>query len=90
MTSSLRTLPVLLTAALATVLSGCGGDNLARRASGGQLGFCGLIHVVLCVWALVQIANSAASVGSKLLWGALVFFFPVGGLLIWYFAGPRG
>ena len=88
MASSLRALPALLTATV--VLSGCGGGNLARRVTGGQLGFCGLIHVVLCVWALIQISNSSASTVSKLLWGALVFFFPVGGLLIWYVAGPKG
>lgn len=53
-------------------------------------GICGLILLIVDIWAIVQIANSSASTGSKLLWGALVFFFPLGGLLIWYFAGPKG
>lgn len=89
MTSSLRTLPALLLGALVLTLTGCAGGNLGDLMGSMGGGACGLILLIVDIWALIQIANSSADTGSKLLWGALVFFFPLGGLLIWYFAGPK-
>lgn len=85
----LRPLPVLALGALALVLTGCGADNAAELLFGGYRSFCGLIHLVLVVLAYVKLANSSADTGSKLLWGALIFFFPVGGLIIWWLWGPK-
>ena len=71
------------------VLAGCG-SNALDVVAGWRGGVCGLIHLVLVVLAFVQLANSAADTGSKLLWGALIFFFPIGGLLLWWWFGPKG
>lgn len=86
--AGLSSLPVLLAGLAAVVLSGCGGTALSL-VDGGPLGFCGLLHLIAVVWAFVQIANSRADQGSKVLWGLAVFFFPVIGLIAWYFAGPK-
>ena len=85
--SRLRLIPALCLAALALTLGGCVGGNVGDLLGGGV---CGLLVLIADIWAFVKIANSTADTGSKLLWAALVFFFPVGGLLIWYFAGPKG
>jgi len=85
----LRTLPVLLLGAFALVLAGCGDGTALSLIGGGFPGVCGLIHIVLVVLAFVKLANSSADSGSKLLWGALIFFFPVGGLIIWWIWGPK-
>jgi hypothetical protein len=82
-----RFLPALALAAFALALTGCGGDNVMDLVGGG--GVCGLLILIADIYAFVQIANSTESTGAKLLWGALVFFFPVGGLLLWYFFGPK-
>jgi len=83
-----RVLPALLLGAVA--LAGCGhGDNFGSMIFGGYGGVCWLIHVVLVVMALVKIANSTADTGSKVLWGAAVFFFPVVGLIAWWLWGPK-
>lgn len=87
MTRSLRALPVLLAGLAAVVLAGCGGTAL--DLVDGRVGLCGLLHILAVVWAFVQIANSSADQGSKVLWGLAVFFFPVVGLLAWYVAGPK-
>ena len=87
--SNLRAFPALLLGALALTLAGCASGNVGEMIMSGPGGVCGLILLIVDIWALVQIANSTADTGSKLLWGALVFFFPVGGLLIWYFFGPK-
>ena len=85
----LRFLPALAVGALALTVSGCAGGNAADLLFGGYGGFCWLLHAIAVVWAFFQLANSHADTGSKLLWGALIFFFPLGGLLLWYFFGPK-
>lgn len=83
-----RALPVLFLGLAAVMLTGCGGTAM-DVVFNWRGGICGLLHLIAVVWAFVQIVNSRTDSGSKLLWGLLVFFFPVGGLLIWYFFGPR-
>jgi len=50
----------------------------------------GLIVFIVDVWAILQVFQSRESTGTKVLWAALIVFLPVIGLIIWYFAGPRG
>ena len=87
--TSLRPVPALVLGALALTLAGCADGNFGELVFSGPGGLCGLIILIADIWAFVQIANSTADTGSKLLWAALVFFFPVGGLLLWYFFGPK-
>ncbi|WP_412069784.1 PLD nuclease N-terminal domain-containing protein [Rubrivirga sp. IMCC43871] len=84
-----RLLPALALGALVVAISGCGGDNALSLVSGGWPGVCGLIHVVFVVLAFVKLANSSADTGSKILWGAVIFFFPVIGLIAWWLWGPK-
>lgn len=52
------------------------------------LGFFGLIHLAIVVYALVQIFGSSEGTGGKILWTVIVAAFPVVGIIIWFFAGP--
>ncbi len=52
-------------------------------------GLLGLLLLVAVVYALIQIVQSAATTGSKVLWSVLVLLFPVLGVLIWFLLGPR-
>jgi hypothetical protein len=52
-------------------------------------GLWGLIVLIADVWALVNILQSGADTGSKVLWIVLVFFLPVLGFILWYFFGPK-
>lgn len=54
----------------------------------GDLSFWALLHVVLWVYAVIQILDSDASTGRKILWIVVVALLPVLGLIIWFFAGP--
>ena len=49
----------------------------------------GLLHLILFIWALISIIGSSASGLSKLLWILVVLIFPLVGLIIWFFAGPK-
>lgn len=53
-------------------------------------GIFGLLILIADIWAIVNIFQSSASNGSKVLWTVLVLLLPLLGLLIWFFAGPRG
>lgn len=78
----------VITLLTGTVLAGCGGPNLVDRVnSQWGLGICGTIIVVLDIVAILDIAGSKRSFGSKALWVLLIVFFPVGGLLFYYFFG---
>lgn len=52
-------------------------------------GILGLIHLILFIWAVLSIWGSAASGLSKLMWSFIVFLFPLIGLIIWFFVGPK-
>jgi Phospholipase_D-nuclease N-terminal len=80
---------VALAVAALAVFSGCGGENFGNMLSTGNFGICGLLHIVACIYAFIQIAGSRADGTSKVLWALAVFFFPVVGLIAWYFAGPK-
>ena len=53
-------------------------------------GILGVLVLLADVWAILNIFQSAASTGSKALWIVLVLVLPLLGVIIWYFAGPRG
>ena len=55
-----------------------------------NMGILGFILLVADIYAIVKIAQSSAGLGVKLLWIALVVFFPLVGLIIWYLLGPGG
>jgi hypothetical protein len=52
-------------------------------------GLGGLIILVADIWAIVNILQSGASTGNKVLWTVLVVVLPVLGFILWFFWGPR-
>jgi len=51
-------------------------------------GIGGLIILILDIYAIVMILQSGAKGIEKLIWVLVVFFLPLIGLIIWFFAGP--
>jgi len=54
----------------------------------GDLGFWGIIHLALVVYAALQIFNSSADTMKKIIWVVVVAVFPLVGLIVWFFIGP--
>ena len=52
-------------------------------------GLFGLLILIGDVWAIINIAQSGAETGRKVLWVVLVLVLPFLGLLLWLIAGPR-
>lgn len=53
-------------------------------------GIVGLLILIANVWAIVNIVQSGASTGKKVLWIVLILLLPVIGLILWLLLGPRG
>jgi hypothetical protein len=53
-------------------------------------GLFGLLLLIADIWAIVSTVQSNASTGTKVLWILLILVLPLLGLIIWFFAGPRG
>ncbi len=49
----------------------------------------GLLILVADIWAIVNVFQSSAPTGTKVLWALLILILPLVGLIVWYFAGPR-
>lgn len=52
-------------------------------------GIFGFIILVADIWAIVNILQSAASTGKKVLWTVIVLLLPIVGLIAWFFLGPK-
>jgi len=51
-------------------------------------GIGGLIILIADIYAIMMILQSSAKSIEKLIWSLVVFFLPLIGLIIWFFAGP--
>jgi hypothetical protein len=52
-------------------------------------GLFGLMVLIADVWAIVNVFQSSADTGNKVLWTVLVIILPVLGFILWYFLGPK-
>lgn len=55
----------------------------------GNLGILGIIHLVIVIWAVLHIFQSAAAPLAKALWVVFVLLLPLLGVIVWFFFGPR-
>ena len=55
----------------------------------GYNGLIGLLVLAGDIWAILNIFQSSASNGKKLIWIIAVLLLPVLGLVLWFFLGPR-
>ena len=53
-------------------------------------GILGLLILAADIWAIINVVQSAATTGAKVLWILIILILPVLGLIIWLLAGPRG
>jgi Phospholipase_D-nuclease N-terminal len=52
-------------------------------------GLLGLLVLIADVWALINIFQSGADTGKKVLWVVIILVLPVLGFILWYFLGPK-
>ena len=52
-------------------------------------GIFGLLVLIADVWAIVNILQSGADTGGKVVWTVVVLVLPLLGFILWYFLGPK-
>jgi hypothetical protein len=52
-------------------------------------GILGLLVLIADVWALINIFQSSADTGKKVLWVVIILVLPILGFILWYFLGPK-
>lgn len=67
------------------LLAGCGPNLFERIDNFWTYGCCGTLVIILDIIALLELAGSSRSLGNKVLWALIIIFFPVGGLLLYWF-----
>ncbi|SHI45546.1 Phospholipase_D-nuclease N-terminal [Hymenobacter daecheongensis DSM 21074] len=83
LTNRLPLAALLLT--LTAAISSC-----SRYNANGSTSMWGIIILVLDVLALFDVFRQQWTIGKKILWAAIIFFFPLGGLIIYYLFAGRG
>ncbi len=53
-------------------------------------GILGLLILAGDIWAILNVFQSGASNGTKVVWTLVILLLPVLGLVLWFFLGPRG
>jgi len=49
----------------------------------------GIIVLVADIWAIVNILQSSADTGRKVIWTLIVLILPVLGFILWFLFGPK-
>jgi hypothetical protein len=52
-------------------------------------GVLGLLILAGDIWAILNVFQSGASNGAKVVWTLVIIVLPLFGLALWYFLGPR-
>jgi hypothetical protein len=52
-------------------------------------GLWGLLILIADIWAIVNVLQSSASTGNKVVWTVLIIVLPVIGFILWLMLGPR-
>jgi len=53
-------------------------------------GILGLLILAGDIWAILNVFQSGASNGTKVVWTLVILLLPLLGLALWFFLGPRG
>jgi hypothetical protein len=48
-----------------------------------------VLILVADVWAIINVAQSRETTGTKAIWIVAIILLPVLGFIAWYFAGPK-
>lgn len=83
-----RLSPATLLPALLLFATSCGRYNYNTDGS-RSLSIGGVIYLILALYAIFSLLKQDWSLGKKLIWGLIIFFFPIGGSIIYLLFSGR-
>jgi len=64
--------------------------SCSRYNNSGSLSIIGVLYLILAIAAVISLLKQDWDLTKKLIWGAVIWFFPVGGSIIYFlFSGRR-
>lgn len=69
---------------LLLVVSSC-----SRYNDSGSLSIAGIIYLALAIGAVISLLKQDWDLTKKLIWGAVIWFFPIGGSIIYFLFSGR-
>lgn len=81
--ASRLTIPALLSSVL-LLATGC-----SRYNNNGSLSIAGVIYLILAIYAVISLIRQDWSLGKKLIWGIIIWFFPIFGSIIYLLFSGR-
>ncbi len=79
-----RLSPAVLLPLLLLVVSSCSTYN-----NTGSLSVAGVIYLILAIYAIISLLRQNWSIGKKLIWGVIIWFFPILGSIIYLLFSGR-
>jgi hypothetical protein len=63
--------------------------SCSRYNSNGSLSIVGVIYLILAIAAVISLLKQDWDLTKKLIWGAVIWFFPVAGSIIYFLFSGR-
>ena len=63
--------------------------SCSGRNNNGSLSIFGVLYIILAIAAIVSLLKQDWALPKKLLWGAIIWFFPFGGSIIYFLFSGR-
>jgi hypothetical protein len=63
--------------------------SCSRYNNNGSLSIAGVIYLILAIAAVISLLKQDWSLTKKLIWGAIIWFFPIGGSIIYFLFSGR-
>lgn len=65
-------------------------SSCSRYNNNGSLSIAGVVYLILAIAAVISLLKQDWDLTKKLIWGAVIWFFPIGGSIIYFlFSGRR-
>jgi len=85
LTSRIPSFALLLSILTLPLVTACG----SGRRSDGSLTIAGVFYLILAVAAFLSLIKQDWSIGKKIIWGLIIWFFPFGGSIIYFLFSGR-
>jgi hypothetical protein len=63
--------------------------SCSRYNDNGSLSIAGVIYLILAIAAVISLLKQDWSLTKKLIWGIVIWFFPIGGSIIYFLFSGR-
>ena len=83
--SRVPSVALLLSLVASSLLTACG----SGRRSDGSLTIFGVAYLLFAVFAFLSLIKQDWSIGKKIVWGLIIWFFPFGGSIIYFLFSGR-